>query len=362
MAGWIKVESNLKDKVEVQRLVRILSASCPHDVRIESGHVSAVVGALVLFWSWCDTNFSDGVTSMTIDEARPIFDAIVGIDGFTDAMCRVGWLFEDSGSGEVVVPNYDRHMDKNAKRRALDSQRKADSRSVASAPSPHRVRTESASCPHDVRMVSASEADKRVTREDERREEDEEPPVVPQGGTATGQDSSREARSKQDRVDWQRHLEHAQELHREAPGLEVVWNRMTTQRKRLLRRRAAEIGIAVSDPDALWERIRSVVLPFHDGYFDGWRSGKTLDVLLRVPTGDKPDHWERYQAAKSIRERELTERDRSARRVQKTRERVMAEAESGEPLTDQQRSALREGLSRFVDSREPKKPERSGVA
>ena len=75
-------------------------------------------------------------------------------------MAKVEWLIIEEES--VALPRFDDHNGKSAKRRAMEAERKRESR-------------KSGSCPQDVTDPSASDADRMRTREEKRREESKEP-------------------------------------------------------------------------------------------------------------------------------------------------------------------------------------------
>lgn len=137
MAGdWIKMRHSL---LSHPKTVRMMSALKADKFRI--------VGGLMSVWCLFDTHSEDGQLSGYTLET---LDAMAAWDGFSAAMQAVEWLgVEDDGT--LVLPRFDTHNGQSAKRRAQDSDRK-----------------------REVRKVSASEADKKRTREEKRREEKEE--------------------------------------------------------------------------------------------------------------------------------------------------------------------------------------------
>lgn len=139
MAGdWIKMRIELQTHPKVFRMVSALKAD-----RLR------IIGGLHIAWSIFDVHSDDGVlVGYSIDS----MDAVVGWPGFTQAMIDVEWAGVDS-SGSLVMPRFDEHNGKSAKRRANDSERKRHSRDA---------------------VMSASDADKSVTREEKRREENKD--------------------------------------------------------------------------------------------------------------------------------------------------------------------------------------------
>lgn len=143
MAGdWIKMRIELQTHPKVFRMVSALKAD-----RLR------VIGGLHVAWSIFDTHSADGVLHGYTCDAM---DAVIGWSGFTQAMVDVGWASINEEQS-LVMPRFDEHNGKSAKRRANDVERKRSSRVSG-----------------DVREMSASEADKSVTREEKRREEKKE--------------------------------------------------------------------------------------------------------------------------------------------------------------------------------------------
>lgn len=134
MAGdWIKMRADL---VTCPKVVRIASALNADRLR--------VVGALHAVWCLFDVHSEDG----KLDSYTPeVLDEIIGWVGFARAMSAVQWL--SIGDGFLSVPRFDEHNGQSAKRRAMEAQRKRNDRAE----------------------TSASEADKKRTREEKRREE-----------------------------------------------------------------------------------------------------------------------------------------------------------------------------------------------
>lgn len=143
MAGdWIKMRIELQTHPKVFRMVSALKAD-----RLR------VIGGLHVAWSIFDTHSADGVLHGYTSAAM---DAVIGWSGFTQAMIDVGWAVVGDDDS-LIMPRFDEHNGKSAKRRANDVERKRASRESG-----------------DVRNPSASDADKSVTREEKRREEKKE--------------------------------------------------------------------------------------------------------------------------------------------------------------------------------------------
>lgn len=140
MAGdWIKMRIELQTHPKVFRMVSALQAD-----RLR------IIGGLHIAWSIFDTHCDDGVL---VGYTTDAMDAVIGWPGFTQAMIDVEWAALDD-SGSLVMPRFDEHNGKSAKRRANDNERKRTARNGES-----------------VRNMSASDADKKRTREEKRRED-----------------------------------------------------------------------------------------------------------------------------------------------------------------------------------------------
>jgi hypothetical protein len=110
MAGdWIKFETATLTKPEVLKLARITGLDR-----------HAIVGRLLVFWTWCDTNAVDGVVDACVDAT---VDALVDAPGFALALQRVGWLEIDNDAERLKIPKFDRHNGKSAKNRVLKTER-----------------------------------------------------------------------------------------------------------------------------------------------------------------------------------------------------------------------------------------------
>lgn len=110
---WIKVEKSTPDKPEIFEMADILGLD-----------PDCVLGKLIRFWCWADSNSSDGhIKSVT----NVLIDRVTLVTGFAEAMKKVGWL-ED---GEI--PNFARHLGESAKKRAKDAERKRKSRETSEA-------------------------------------------------------------------------------------------------------------------------------------------------------------------------------------------------------------------------------------
>jgi len=113
MAGlWIEWEKGLARKPEVLRLARLLGSTPQH-----------AAGCCMMFWEWAEDVTENGIIpGLTAEDVS--FAA--GVEGIGEALAEVGWLIETGDA--VVLPNWERHNGKPAKRRALDALRKRVSR------------------------------------------------------------------------------------------------------------------------------------------------------------------------------------------------------------------------------------------
>lgn len=149
MAGdWIKMRSNLRRHPKVVRIASALNAD-----RLRT------VGGLHAVWCLFDEHSEDGhlcgYTTSAVDDE-------IGFPGFCDQLIAVEWLIQ-SAQDCLKLPEFDTHNGESAKRRAQEADRKRIARKT-SAESLQLVRT-----------TSASDADKKRTREEKKREEKEHP-------------------------------------------------------------------------------------------------------------------------------------------------------------------------------------------
>lgn len=133
MAGdWIKMRADLHTHPKVVRMASALKAD-----RLR------IVGGLHSAWCLFDVHSVDG---FLYGYSAETLDDLIGFPGFSRAMMAVGWLEENGES--LVMPRFEAHNGQSAKRRAQDADRKRKDR-----------------------KASASEADKKRTREEKRRED-----------------------------------------------------------------------------------------------------------------------------------------------------------------------------------------------
>lgn len=133
MAGdWIKMRADLHTHPKVVRIASALDAD-----RLR------VVGALHATWCLFDAHSVDG----ELEGYSPkTLNDMIGFEGFAQALITVGWL--ESTDVSLCMPRFSEHNGQSAKRRAQEADRK-----------------------RNVRKMSASDADKKRTREEKRRED-----------------------------------------------------------------------------------------------------------------------------------------------------------------------------------------------
>ena len=164
-AHWIKVEKDTPAKPEVMRLA----------ARLDIDEFT-VVGHLIAFWSWVDSNLSPECPR-TQGTIRGL-DRIAGRAGFCEAMIAVGWLSHADGMFEI--PKMGRHMGKSAKMRAEDQekkQRKRD-RQKASEKRPPAQGTKSGQCGDETGDQRREDEIRRKERENENGEQGQ--PYIPE--------------------------------------------------------------------------------------------------------------------------------------------------------------------------------------
>jgi hypothetical protein len=154
MAGeWIAMRIDLADDEAV------IGIACRLAIDVD-----LVVGKLHRLWAWANEQLSDGHTRVTM---KWINDRL-GCEGFAEAMAAEGWLAV-SQKGGLTFPNFERWNLASAKRRLQDTRRKSKTRKTKPIPS---------SCG----QMSASEADKNVTTEQNRTiQNNNNPPSPPEG-------------------------------------------------------------------------------------------------------------------------------------------------------------------------------------
>lgn len=117
MAGdWIKMRTDLMTSPKV---VRLSSALKSDRFRI--------VGGLHSAWCLFDAHSEDGYLAGYRPE---VLDDLIGWPGFSEALIAVQWL-EDDGEN-LILPRFDTHNGKSAKRRCMDKDRKKEGRLSAS--------------------------------------------------------------------------------------------------------------------------------------------------------------------------------------------------------------------------------------
>ena len=143
MSGdWIKMRTDL---LTDPRVVRISSALKADRLR--------TVGGLHAVWSLFDTHSADGTLE---GYSYDVIDDLIGWPGFCEALEKVGWVITTGES--VVLPRFEEHNGRTAKRRAMENDRKKRGRVSADDAD------ESSASGADI------DADKKRAREEKRRE------------------------------------------------------------------------------------------------------------------------------------------------------------------------------------------------
>ncbi len=128
---WIKIRKDLPGDPNVALIAKACDIS-----------IAETILALITFWSWADSHSIDG-KDMTV--SPEFIDDMVRVRFFSASLADTNWL--EVSDGTVTIPNFEVHLSKSAKRRALDQKRKSKERQLnqdsASEIGPHPVRTES---------------------------------------------------------------------------------------------------------------------------------------------------------------------------------------------------------------------------
>ena len=147
--NWIKMRVDLHSHPKVVRIASALRADKRGATKRER---LAVVGGLYAVWCVFDAHSCDGcLDGYSIDS----MDEEIGWIGFCAVMAEAGWLVETEHG--LCVPEYEEHNGSSAKRRAMETQRKRNERASNDL--------------RDEPEMSASDADKKRTREEKRRED-----------------------------------------------------------------------------------------------------------------------------------------------------------------------------------------------
>ena len=154
MAGdWIKLRTNLPGDPAVIAMARALREDA-----------FTIVGRLHALWAWADQHTDDGDLPYTV---LADIDDVVKKRGFAQQMLRVGWLEYRGEEPGVIIPMWDRHNGRSAKKRCLDSEAQRRKRETHT----------------DInRTMSESHSDKTRPEPDQRREENSNTPIVPASG------------------------------------------------------------------------------------------------------------------------------------------------------------------------------------
>ena len=152
---WIKMRVDLRTHPKVVRMSSALKAD-----------KLRVIGGLFAVWAIFDAHSDDGVLEGYTFRA---VDDELNWKGFAQAMSAIGWLEVTADDG-LSAPRFEDHNGQSAKRRAMESARKASNRTEQDD------RTKSERIADWKRekdgQMSASDADKKRSREEKRREEE----------------------------------------------------------------------------------------------------------------------------------------------------------------------------------------------
>lgn len=191
MAGeWISVDCCLESKPETVEI--LVATGEPIDV---------VIGRLVRLWLWAQLNCADG----TIKASPAVLARVAGGDeAFWAAVAESGWIEFDGKN--VKIAGWEQRFSQAAKRRLLDSRRKAEARKAdknpqSSATSPAPVRKPSAPCP----QVVCTDADTKRTSgglEERRREENRGEEKLPAAQVATSKPPTASSSSQANVISW----------------------------------------------------------------------------------------------------------------------------------------------------------------
>jgi hypothetical protein len=102
--SWTPIHHATPDKPEVIKLARILNLS-----------TDDILGKLVRFWIWVDVNSVDGV----VDAVDADVDVYMRLQGFADALKKVGWMIFDEENEKIKIPNFEERSGKTEKARNL---------------------------------------------------------------------------------------------------------------------------------------------------------------------------------------------------------------------------------------------------
>lgn len=150
-ADWIKMRGNLWDDPRVSRLCDLT----------DQGE-AAIIGGLYWLWASADQHTADGyLPGLSVRQ----IDRKTGVQGLGAALCEIGWI-EESPDGVRIV-NFEEHNGSSAKRRVMESQRKANGRSL-SASDADKTRTSSGHAAPDERTEVGQGAELEKEEEKEK--------------------------------------------------------------------------------------------------------------------------------------------------------------------------------------------------
>jgi len=172
MAGdWIPIACDIHAKPETVRIAAALRRS-----------TDEVVGMLVRFWAWAQSQSSDG-TLEGLDIVMAAAACHVSTK-FLESLASVGWLVQtDHG---LVIPNFDRWMGNSAKARLRGALRKQRERLRTRCSAAAEAVTQMSRSRHaSVTQMSRSQRDTSVTIEEKRIEEKSLNNISPNGDSAS---------------------------------------------------------------------------------------------------------------------------------------------------------------------------------
>ena len=163
MAGdWIKMRSNLWDDPRVGRIIDLTDSS-----------EGPVIGALYWLWTMADQHTEDGFLSgLTLKQ----IDRKTGLQGYGAALVEIGWV--ECREDGIRILRFEEHNGASAKRRCMEAQRKANSRSV-SASDADKSRTDDGQDEDEIRRVAELEKEKRREEEIQEANASSSPPMAP---------------------------------------------------------------------------------------------------------------------------------------------------------------------------------------
>jgi hypothetical protein len=123
MAGdWIPFRHDLIDDPAVREMAEMISPK-PRRKTEYAQRLHMVCGCCANTWRIFDAQTADGLLRSW---RRDALDIAVGVDGWADAMIKVGWLVETAEG--LRMPDFDVWLSRSAKRRMMEAKRKTAGR------------------------------------------------------------------------------------------------------------------------------------------------------------------------------------------------------------------------------------------